>query len=352
MIALTQLRPYTGDVVATSPNHGARRAAGIEGIVLHATEDDGNEDQMLEWLCSPKSKASCHLLVSRSGQVTRLVGDRHRAWHAAGASWRGTRDVNSVTLGIEIANRNDGEPFTDAQYARIAAIVAHYCRQGLALGSVVGHGDIASPRKANPDGWEWARFRTMVEQQLRATPGEPTSGPTAGPVTRAYDRRSASRQAADAVAAAPPPADEPPSSPGDATMRARAPGAPILERRMTPRSGDRRAAPARPRTRAPGAPKPALRSRTLWINGLAVLASGSVIVGDVLDLAHSVGLTLPQEVTMWALFGIGLVNILLRFQTTGPIGSGQGVEGTYPEATIRMTARVPTHELRGAAAGR
>ena len=353
MITLTQLRPYTGDLVATSPNHGARRAAGIEGIVLHATEDEGNEDQTLEWLCSPESRTSCHLLVSRGGSVTRLVGDRDRAWHAAGARWRGTRDVNSVTLGIEIANRNDGEPFTDAQYARVAAIVAHYCRQGLALGSVVGHGDIAAPRKANPVGWDWSRFRTMVEQQLRATSGEPTSGAGAGPRTNAYDRRSAARQAADAVAAAPPPStDPPPAPPADPAMRAPAHGAPMVERRMTPRSGDRRATPSKSRAPSAGAPKPALRSRTIWLNGLTVLASGSVIVGDVLDLAYAVGLTLPQEVTMWALFGIGLVNILLRFHTTAPIGSGHGIDGSYPEATIRMAARVPAHDLRGVAAGR
>lgn len=73
MITLPKLRPYTGDVVAPSPNHGARKAPVIQGIILHATADEGDEAFSLSWMCSPKSRVSCHLLVSRSGQVTRLV---------------------------------------------------------------------------------------------------------------------------------------------------------------------------------------------------------------------------------------------------------------------------------------
>jgi len=168
VITLTKLRPYTGDIVAPSPNHGARRAQVIEGIVLHATADAGDEAGSLSRLCSPESRASCHLMVSRSGEVTRLVGDRQRAWHAGGSQWRGKRDVNSVTLGIEIANRNDGEPYTDAQYGRVAEIVAHYCRQGLSLDDVVGHWEIAAGRDADPLGWDWDRFRALVQHQLRA----------------------------------------------------------------------------------------------------------------------------------------------------------------------------------------
>ena len=168
MITLLQLKPYTGDVVAPSPNHGARRAPLIQGSVLHATADEGNEALTLSWMRSPKSRASCHLLVSRAGRVTRLVGDQQRAWHAGIARWRGTNDVNSITLGIELANRNDGEPFTDAQYGRVADIVAHYCRQGLSLDDVVGHWEIAAGRDADPLGWDWDRFRALVQHQLRA----------------------------------------------------------------------------------------------------------------------------------------------------------------------------------------
>jgi N-acetyl-anhydromuramyl-L-alanine amidase AmpD len=277
VITLLQIRPYTGDVVAPSPNHGARKAQAIEGIVLHATKDAGNEARSVSWLRSPKSRASCHLLVGRNGRVTRLVGDQQRAWHAGNSGWRGNRDVNSVTLGIEIANRNDGEPYTSAQYARVAEIVAHYCRQGLSLDDVVSHGEIAPGRKSDPFGWDWGRFRAMVEQQLR----EDVSPASAVPAR-------ASRSAG--------------------------------------RTSDRRTvAPALQRVAAVPAPKSALRSRILWLNGLTVLAAAGAIVSETFELTFGLGVTVPQEVTTWALFGVGVVNIVLRFATTRPLGRSQNV---------------------------
>lgn len=287
MIALTELRPYTGDVVAPSPNHGARQAHAIEGIVLHATGDDGDETTALVRLRSADGRGSCHLLVGRDGGVVRLVGDRRRAWHAGDARWRGKRDVNSITLGIAIANRNDGEPYTDAQYRRVAEVVAHYCRQGLTPGDVVSHGDIALPRRAEPLGWDWHRFLVGVQGALRTEAALP------GP---------------------------------------RAPRGEV--QRQRPRATTPVSAPPAPRTPTPVAPavtraKPAVCSRTLWVNALTVLAAGSVIAAETLDLAFSVGMSVPEEITMWVLFAIGAVNILLRFQTTCPIAVG-GREAMVP----------------------
>src|SRR5262249_7622079 len=157
--------PFTGDVASPSPNHDARKAPGIEGIVLHATADHGEESVALGWRRSPKSGASCHLFVSRAGRVTRLVGDRVHAWHGGASWWRGTNDVNSMTLGMEIANRNDGEPYTEAQYHRVAEIVAYYCAQGLSLNDVVSHAEIAAGRKTDPFAWDWDHFRMLVQEQ-------------------------------------------------------------------------------------------------------------------------------------------------------------------------------------------
>jgi hypothetical protein len=247
------------------------------------------------------------------------VGDQQRAWHAGQAWWRGTSDVNSITLGIEIANRNDGEPFTDAQYCRVAEIVAHYCRQGLTLDDVVAHGEIAEGRRTDPLGWDWDRFRQMVEDQLRPPDLEqPTP----------YDRRSSERIAAaeieaDASREAPPPPPPPPVSssltaPATVTPAARATLAPVAQvSRPTPRP------PINVAVRAPAVvarAKPVLASRTVWANGITVAAAGAVLIGDAVDLATSVGMTVPEWLAMWALFAIGLVNILLRFETTCPVG--------------------------------
>ena len=272
MIKLPNIMPYTGDTVAPSPNHGVRKTPFIAGIVLHATEDGGNEFRALAWMLSPRSRVSCHLMVGRNGHVTRLVGDQQRAWHAGASRWRGTSDVNSITLAIEIANRNDGEPYTDEQYNRVAEIVAHYCRQGISLDDVVSHAKVAPVRKTDPFGWDWYRFRTLVEAQLQ---------PAAAPELRDRSEVPSRVQPASIAVAA-----------------------------------------ARPATRRPAVyntAKPVMHSRTFWLNILTVLAAGAAIAGQMLDLAFWVGLPLPDEVVMWALFCVGALNILLRFSTTRPL---------------------------------
>ena len=322
MITLLKLRPYTGDIVAPSPNQGVRKAPVIQGIVLHATADEGNEAGTLTWLRSPRSRASCHLLVSRNGRVTRLVGDRQRAWHAGLALWRGTHDVNSVTLGIEIANRNDGEPYTDAQYRRVAEIVAHYCRQGLSLDDVVSHGEIAAGRRTDPVGWDWDRFRAMVRQRLWPADFLPPLLPTALVPEPARTVTPVAAAAVPQVGAAPRP-------PVTAIVAAK----------------PRASTVALPKQRALAAAatsKPVLHSRTLWLNGFTVLASGGMLVGETLDLAHRVGITLPEVLTKWALFLVGLVNILLRLRTTQPLSCGcsDGVDQSLPDVQ-RARAQEP-----------
>jgi len=97
------------------------------------------------------------------------VGDRRRAWHAGVSRWRGFGDVNGVSLGWELANRNDGrEAYTDAQYAAVARLAAHYGRQGLPLDAFVSHAAVALPpgRKTDPRGFDWARFRGEVRRRL------------------------------------------------------------------------------------------------------------------------------------------------------------------------------------------
>ena len=308
MITLRKLRPYTGDIVAPSPNQGARKAPLIQGIVLHATEDEGDESLCLSWMRSPRSRVSCHLLVSRNGRVTRLVGDQQRAWHAGVARWRGTSDVNSITLGIEIANRNDGEPYTDAQYARVADIVAHYCRQGISLDDVVSHGEIASSRRKDPFGWDWDRFRAMVQQRLRPAAD-------ASPCVQ--------------VARAPEPGTH-----GSAGVPAVAPHAvaPAAKKRVPAIAG----------------PKPVRYGRAGWLNGMTVLAWGGMLAAEGLDLAHRLGMTLPKDLTKWAMFAVALLNIILRWRTMRPIAFGQAAEPAPDEAPAEHAHEPPvvTRETR------
>lgn len=171
MIPLGRIVPFKADREKPSPNHNQRAGRGISLVLLHATADGGNELGAEEWMANPVSKASAHLHIRRDGSTTRLVPDHRRAWHAGASQWPGVDDVNSSSLGFEIANRNDGkEKYTDAQYAKVAKILAHYLPQGVRQQEVLGHHEVAPGRKTDPAGWDWPRMNRELAALTKVTP--------------------------------------------------------------------------------------------------------------------------------------------------------------------------------------
>jgi len=61
-----------------SPNQSSRGSWKPDVIVCHITE--GNYDGAVSWLCNKKSKASCHFVVSKKGQISQLVPISKAAW--------------------------------------------------------------------------------------------------------------------------------------------------------------------------------------------------------------------------------------------------------------------------------
>lgn len=180
-VVLAGLRPYPTDRVRPSPNWSARPVdvEAITVLVVHATADGGNEEAAEAWLCDPDSQVSAHVHLRRDGTLTRLVPDRRKAWHAGKSEWKlyptgeYVSDLNRISLGVEVANCNDGrEAYTEAQYRTLARLVAHYCRQGLALENVCGHEQIAPHRKSDPGpAFAWDRLRFDVLRLLHPEDG-------------------------------------------------------------------------------------------------------------------------------------------------------------------------------------
>ncbi|GAA4008563.1 N-acetylmuramoyl-L-alanine amidase [Sphingomonas humi] len=139
-------------VFRPSPNHD-ERAAPVSMIVLHYTGMPTCEGA-LDRLCSPEAKVSCHYLIDEDGTLYSLVPEERRAWHAGKSYWRGIRDVNSASVGIEIVNPGHEfgyRPFPDEQIATLIPLVTHIKdRHGIGRGNVVGHSDIAPTRKEDP----------------------------------------------------------------------------------------------------------------------------------------------------------------------------------------------------------
>jgi N-acetylmuramoyl-L-alanine amidase len=144
-----------------SPNHGERYGP-IDILLLHYTGMPDDE-QALAWLCNPESKVSSHYFVHADGRALQLVGEDRRAWHAGLSLWAGESDINSRSIGVEIANA--GHPGGLPEYAdrQIDAVVS-LCQSILARHQilpqrVLGHSDVAPGRKTDPgERFPWAKL--------------------------------------------------------------------------------------------------------------------------------------------------------------------------------------------------
>ena len=155
-MAGSELRPNSSVVaeVRPSPNHGERKGDGAPNmIVLHYTGVPDNQ-QAIAKLCSPASEVSAHYVVLQDGRIVQLVAESRRAWHAGTASWAGETDVNSCSIGIEVANPGHEHGYPAFPKRQIAAVTA-LCRSILTryripADRVLGHSDVAPARKRDP----------------------------------------------------------------------------------------------------------------------------------------------------------------------------------------------------------
>ena len=114
-------------------------------------------------LCNPAAEASSHHLVWEDGRIDQLVPEARRAWHAGAGSWKGERDLNSASVGIEIINpghEGGSPPFADAQIEAVIALCKDICaRWSISPERVLAHSDIAPIRKRDPgERFPWERL--------------------------------------------------------------------------------------------------------------------------------------------------------------------------------------------------
>jgi N-acetylmuramoyl-L-alanine amidase len=142
-----------------SPNHGERRG-GLRPslVVIHYTAMESCAAARAR-LCDPVAEVSAHWLISEIGEAEALVPEDRRAWHAGAGAWCGMDDINSRSIGIELANRGD-HPFAEAQMAALEALLAGVlARWSIPPQGVIAHSDLAPGRKADPGPrFDWRRL--------------------------------------------------------------------------------------------------------------------------------------------------------------------------------------------------
>jgi len=149
-------------------------------VVIHYTEM-ASAEAAIERLCDPAAKVSAHYLIAEDGTVTRLVPEERRAWHAGASFWRGLRDVNSASVGIELDHPGHGlgyRPFAEAQFAALVPLVARIvATHDVPRANVVGHSDVAPARKRDPgELFPWDRladYRLCLPRPGKLELGDP-----------------------------------------------------------------------------------------------------------------------------------------------------------------------------------
>src|SRR5262249_44708981 len=153
---VSELRPDSCVVaeVRPSPNHNERKdGAKPDMILLHYTGMRDNEAAIPQ-LCRPAAEASAHYAVLQDGRIIQLVAEARRAWHAGTSSWAGESDINSCSIGIEIANPGHDHGYPEFPRRQIAAVTALcrsiFTRHQIAADRVLAHSDVAPARKQDP----------------------------------------------------------------------------------------------------------------------------------------------------------------------------------------------------------
>ena len=143
-----------------SPNHDSRPdGTPVDMLVLHYTGMRSGEEAIAR-LCDPAAKVSSHYAVEEDGRVFKLVEEDRRAWHAGVSSWRGQRDINARSIGIEIVNPGHEFGYRDFPSVQMVAVAelarAIIARHQIPARNVVGHSDVAPLRKTDPgERFDW-----------------------------------------------------------------------------------------------------------------------------------------------------------------------------------------------------
>lgn len=136
-------------------------------VVLHYTGMETGQ-AALDRLCDGAAKVSAHYMIAEDGTTYALVPEDKRAWHAGVSCWGGERDINGVSIGIELVNPGHAypgyaggyRPFPEPQMAALEALLRGIVmRHAILPARILGHSDVAPARKSDPgELFDWERL--------------------------------------------------------------------------------------------------------------------------------------------------------------------------------------------------
>lgn len=188
--------------IGNSPNQGGTITPTL--IVLHYTASGGEDGAGdANYLSRAEARASAHVVVGRNGSIDQIIPFNKKAWHAGVSSYKGRKNVNDFSIGIEIDNwgwltngkshsgqvvpeqyrfsgtrsgKSQWEAYREKQLQAVREVIQAIC-DTYPITDIVGHEDIAPGRKQDP-GPALDKFMTEIkeihfdEQQLEPKPKE------------------------------------------------------------------------------------------------------------------------------------------------------------------------------------
>lgn len=169
-----------------SPNFNQRPAgAQIDLVVIHSISlppgefGNGNVQRLftnrLEWDAHPYFQGirglevSAHFFISRTGALWQFVGCDDRAWHAGASAYRGRKQCNDDSIGIELEGL-EGNGFEAPQYETLAGVCAALL-QAYPVAYFAGHEHVAPGRKLDPGpGFDWILLQNSLGLPDRCFP--------------------------------------------------------------------------------------------------------------------------------------------------------------------------------------
>ena len=103
---------------------------------------------------------SSHLFIDREGRITQYVSFLDRAWHAGRSVYKGRKECNDYSIGIELEG-SDYCAYTIAQYESLNKVLhSLYKAYPRTRGALAGHNEVAPSRKTDPGAYfAWKLFR-------------------------------------------------------------------------------------------------------------------------------------------------------------------------------------------------
>lgn len=138
-------------------------------LLLHYTGMK-TAQEALERLTDAESQVSSHYTIDEEGNIYQHVDEGHRAWHAGKAYWQGERNINAVSIGIEIVNPGHEFGYREFPEVQIKAVIA-LCReiqQRHNIISVLAHSDVAPDRKQDPG--ELFPWQKLAQEGIESFP--------------------------------------------------------------------------------------------------------------------------------------------------------------------------------------